>query len=154
MDLRLETVCEYVIGDMVCDIGCDHGQLCAELLLNNKIKTAYGVDISPASLQKSRELREKLNLIGFEVFEGNGFEPILHKQIDCGVICGIGSNEVMAIIERQKSFALSLKRLILCPLKNVFLVREYLFKSGFVISDEDLVFENGRYYNIFIAQKG
>lgn len=154
MDLRLKTVAGYVIGNSVCDVGCDHGKLCAELLINHRIKTAYGIDISEESLKKSEELKDKLGLDNFHLLVGNGFEPVLDKEIDCGVICGIGSNETMGIIKRQTAFAKALKRIILCPLKNTFILREFLLKNGFVLEDEDLVFEKGRYYNIFVAAAG
>lgn len=151
MDLRLERVAEYVVGDSVCDVGCDHGKLCAELLISGKVKKAYGIDISEQSLNKSKELKAKERLDAFELLAGDGFEPVVTKNVECGVICGIGSNEVIGIIDRQLDFVKSLKRLILCPLKNTYLVREYLLKNGFEI-DEDMVFERGRYYNIFICR--
>lgn len=152
MDLRLGRVCEYVVGDTVCDIGCDHGKLCAKLLITGKVKTAFGIDVSDASLDKSRRLKYKLQLSSFHLLVGDGFEPVLDKDIDCGVICGIGSNETIGIIQRQIEFAKKLQRLILCPLKNTYTVREFLIKNGFDIEDEDMVFENGRYYNIFICR--
>lgn len=154
MDLRLEKVSEYICGNSFCDVGCDHGKLCAKALLNNKVQIAYGIDISDASLGKSRALKAKLGLENFHLLVGDGFEPVLDKDVDCGVICGIGSNETIGIIGRQIEFVKGLKRLILCPLKNTFTVREYLFKNGFTMDDEDMVFENGRYYNIFIVSSG
>lgn len=153
MDLRLQRVAEYVTGKVVCDIGCDHGKLCAYLLESGKAEVVYGVDVSEQSLEKSRLLKEKNGLENFQLVVGNGFEPVLDKNIDTGVICGIGSNETMGIIKRQMDFAKSLKRLILCPQKNTFTVREFLFNNGFAIDDEDMVFENGRYYNIFVCSK-
>lgn len=154
LDDRLLCVCKYVIGDTVCDIGCDHGKLCAYLLQQGIVKKAYGVDISEASLDKSRELKEKLRLDNFELVVGDGFSQVEDKVIHTGIICGIGSNETIGIINRDADFAARLKRLVLCPLKNTYLVREFLFNSGFAMIDEDMVYENGRYYNVFIAQQG
>lgn len=154
LDGRLGCVKKYVIGDTVCDIGCDHGKLCASLLLNGKIKVAYGVDVSDASLEKSRALKRKLDLGDFNLLIGSGFMPVAHLHIDCGVICGIGSNETIAVIKSKMSYAKGLKRLILCPLKNTYLVREFLFENGFLMEEEDLVYERGRYYNIFIVRAG
>lgn len=145
---------EYVIGDTVCDIGCDHGKLGAELLLRDKVKDVYGIDISEASLEKSKRLKDEMELKGLHLMVGDGFEPVLNINIDCGIICGIGSNETIGIIKRSQDFAGKLKRLVLCPLKNTYTVRKYLFENGFIIVDEDMAFENGRYYNIFVCKGG
>lgn len=156
LDDRLECVASYAKGDTVCDIGCDHGKLCGYLLQNDMIKKAIGVDISEPSLAKAKELKQKLNYSDdkFELLVGDGLAPLNDKDFDTIIICGIGSNITCGIIEKNLEIAKRAKRIILCPLKNTFTVREFLYDNGFTMECEDMIFENGRYYNIFVATPG
>ena len=58
----------------------------------------------------------------------------------------MGGYLIRDILEADKKIVSNLKDLILQPVQNAEIVREYLYKSGYHIIDEDICFEEGKYY--------
>lgn len=151
---RLQAVAKYAQGRVVADIGCDHGKLAAYLLQSGRAHTVCATDISPESIRKAKTLKEKLGLEGLTLRQGDGLQPLAGEPIDTAVICGLGSVTIIQMLKRDRDIAQSIGRFVFCPLKNTYRLREYLANSGFCVTQEELVFENNRYYQIFVAQQG
>ncbi len=125
LDERLLCVAKYVKGDVIVDIGCDHGKLCGYLLQQGKVKKAIGSDISPQSLVKSEKLKSKYGLDDFELRVADGLSIKEGELIDIATLCGVGSNLTIEIIKSSQNEFKKLKSFILCPLKNTFIVRKF-----------------------------
>lgn len=154
LSFRLNAVCQYIRGEKVADVGCDHGKLAAYLIQEKIASTVYATDISPDSIEKTQRLKSKLGLDQIETILGDGLIPIAGKNVDTCIVCGLGSITITEILQRDKQIASQIKRFIFCPLKHVDLLRKYLAEHGYFMVDEDLVYENGRIYHIFVAEHG
>ena len=62
------------------------------------------------------------------------------------MIAGMGGALVIRILDTYREVTNSLKEIILQPQSEIYKVREHLLKEGFVILDENMVCEDGKYY--------
>lgn len=149
MRSRLEMLLGMVQGQTVADIGCDHGQLC-EAMLQQDIRV-IGTELSPASLQKARQRMADCDR--FQARQGDGFDPLLIKEVDCAVMAGMGATTICGILDRASDKARG-PLLLMQPMLDVAQLRAYLQANGFGILQEELVREGRRYYPIIAAQYG
>lgn len=150
---RLCTAASYVRnGAVVADIGTDHAYLPIYLVLNGKVSRAYASDINEGPIQRANENIQKYGLtdqIFTEVIPGlNGIEKIKPDDI---VICGMGGELIVKILENSTYIKEKNVRLILQPMTQVEKVREYTSK-GFSTIAEDVVFEDEKIYQVLCLQ--
>lgn len=154
---RLKVVADCVLKcDIMADIGTDHAYIPIYLVKNNIVEKAIAADISEGSCKKAR-----LNVNSNHLYEkvdvrcGNGLEVIEKNEvIDCIVIAGMGGLMAINVLESNTYAVSKAKRLILQPQKDIGKVREYIDSIGFKIIDEKMLKENGKYYNVIVAEKG
>lgn len=146
---RLCTAASYVRnGAVVADIGTDHAYLPIYLVLNGKVSSAYASDINEGPIKKANENIQKHCLndkISTKVISGlDGIEKIAPSDI---VICGMGGELIVKILENSPYIRQESIRLILQPMTQVDKVREYV-SNGFSTIAEDIVFEDEKVYQI------
>lgn len=146
---RLNQIYELVDGDIIADVGCDHGKLALELLKNNKCKFAYVSDISKDSLQKARDI-----LVGYGNSEAiccDGLQGYEGKRVDECIISGMGGEEIMQIIF---SSPIDIDTYILSPQKNEIRVKQFMLDRGYQITFDKIIKDKDKYYHIFKCKKG
>lgn len=144
-DKRLLALCFELKGsNSFADIGTDHGKLPVYALLNNIVKKAIATDISAKSLHKARILSEKYAL-AVDIRVGDGLQPIKNHEVDTVVISGMGSSEIIAIIDKRIN---DFSKFILLPHKNPEKLREYLKERDIGIMRDKVVKEGKFYYHI------
>lgn len=150
---RLQRIVSLVdCGDLVVDIGCDHGKVLAELFLENKIKRAIATDISAPSVEKTKKLLTELGYIDFcKILVGDGFENVSSNEIDCCIIAGMGGHEIIKIMNEC---TLQVSSWVLQPMSDEELMRTYLNKSGYCILEDEFLLEKGKYYTILKVGRG
>ncbi|MGD9901368.1 MAG: tRNA (adenine(22)-N(1))-methyltransferase TrmK [Spirochaetales bacterium] len=151
---RLETVVDFCSRTrVIADIGCDHGQVTAELILEAKAYNVIASDISKDSINKAVRLCSTLNILPFVSFrEGDGFAPISrYDDVDCAVIAGMGGSEIINILKESK---IRVNELVLQPMKDEVKLRGYLLQIGFKIVEDKIVKENDNFYTVIKAKDG
>lgn len=154
---RLIQVAKYVLpGSVVVDVGTDHAHLPIHLLNNKLASQIIGIEINEGPYQKALENIKLKNLNDhIEILKGNGLKPVLNRKVDVVVIAGIGGHNIVDILKEGKDLLKNIKRLILQPMTASDLVRSYLCNhKDLTITDEDLVLEDERVYEIIIAEPG
>ncbi len=154
---RLQAIYSLIEEDCntVADIGTDHGKLICALLLENRCRKAIACDISKGSLDKAIRLANKLGFREkFEARLGNGLKVLNHNEVDIILLCGMGGMNIISILEESKDIAFGSDSIIIQPMRNTKDVRCFLLNNGFLIQDEELVYEDGRYYNIIKTKQG
>ncbi len=151
---RLAAVMNMVqAGVPVADIGCDHGQLSCALIQRGTPWVAAS-DISAPSLEKTRRLGEELGIgdrLKLRVGDGMAGMP---DGIGTAVIAGLSAHTIEAILSADLERARGLGPLVLQPMQDIEGLRRFLMNSEFMITDEDIVYENRRYYFIVQAVSG
>lgn len=153
---RLQKIADFVPGDTtVCDIGTDHGYIPVYLIKSNISKKVIGTDISKGSLVKIIDLVKKEKLqTSIDVRLGDGLDILKPNEVDTLIIAGMGGILISEILKKGKDLLASIENFILQPMIGAEELRRYLIENNFQIVDEELVFEEGKYYEIIFAKKG
>ena len=148
---RLKKIAELVdFGATVIDVGTDHGYV-PNFLCEKKIsRDIIATDISKNSLEKSIELtRERDNEKYIRNILANG---IVKENRDNIIIAGLGGIQIAEIILNSIEIAKAAKKLILQPMQKTNILRRELNNMGFEIIDEEIIFEDDRYFEIILAR--
>ncbi len=153
MDLstRLEAICKLAgSGKSLCDVGCDHGYVCINRVTSGKYKHAIAMDIGEGPLSMANANIISVGLKSkIETRQSDGLKNIEADEADCVIIAGMGGPLVIKILEDSIDKAKNIGRLILQPQSEIPKVREYIRTHGFVIEDEDMVLDDGKFYPMF-----
>lgn len=153
---RLKHVADQIHqGEIVADIGSDHAYLPIYLLHNNISPLAIAGEVAEGPFNRAKNevriyhLEEKI-----DVRFGNGMDIITsNDHIDAFTICGMGGVLIASIIKKgitQNVFKHN-ERLILQPNVGEFSLRKYLQSIQYKITDEKIIEENNKIYEIITA---
>ena len=135
------------------DIGTDHGFIPVEAIRRGLICSAIACDIGAGPLERASEHIAMAGLADkIQTRLGDGLGPIKPGEADIIVIAGMGGMLMKKIIQAGIDRALSAKKLILSPQSDLEVFRGFLYESGFNISSETCIEEEGKYYFIIGAE--
>lgn len=143
-------------SEFLADIGTDHGYLPIFLCRNNIVKRAIASDVSPGSAQKALDnvTRHGLN-DRITVRCGNGLEVINKgEKPDTILISGMGGLLTIEILENSREVVNYANTLVLQPQRDNDKVREYIHSIGFKIENEEMIKEQGKFYNVILCVRG
>lgn len=153
---RLNAIAAMVpSGAVLADIGTDHGYLPIELYRAGRIPSAIAMDINAGPLKRAQE---HIAACGLEDYIGtrrsDGLTALKEGEADCVVIAGMGGRLTVRILELGAEVLKGITTLVLQPQSEIDKVRRYLAANGFRIADEDMVFEDGKFYPLMQAVRG
>ena len=146
LSARLQTAADLVCGDVAADIGSDHAYLPVWLVLNNKIKKAYAVDISAKCIERIKNNLAKFN-IGREIIEpvlSDGLAGLEDIKLTDIIITGMGAKTIAGIIAGIKKPENI--NFILQTNTKLDLLKDFLLENNFKILQEIKVQEKRRFY--------
>jgi len=131
----------------VIDVGTDHGYLaCALAARGNAV---YAVDIAEKPLAKAKANASRFGVADkIHFILADGVPEGLRGKIDCVVIAGVGGETIISILSGAMWLKEESVLIILQPQTKWDLLQKWLAKSGFCVSDEKQVFENGRFFRV------
>lgn len=140
----------------VADIGCDHAFVSIYLVQHCVADKVIAMDVNPGPLEAAKKNIERFCEAEGEASEidvrlSNGFAGLKKGETDAAVVAGMGGKLEISIIDAADVFVPGY-RLILSPQSDVPEVRLYLLEHGFRLMDEDMIEEDGKYYNIIWAE--
>ncbi|MBQ8509808.1 MAG: SAM-dependent methyltransferase [Clostridia bacterium] len=136
----------------VADIGSDHALLPIALCQNDRERAALASDINEGPCARARENIAKFNLTDrIAVACRPGLQGVDEFAPDCVVIAGMGGEMVASILAESDYPRMSRCRLILQPMSMQDVLRRWLCGNGFAVSEERVVFDDGKYYQIIAA---
>lgn len=155
---RLEKVAQYVRkGDRLLDIGSDHAYLPCELIENEVISYAIAGEVVKGPFERSKEEVSRRQLEELvDVRLGSGLDVIRQAdQMTTVSICGMGGKLIQQILEdgQAKGKLEGIELLLLQPNVDEPAVRQWLDENGYRISNEDIVEENKKLYEVIVAEK-
>ena len=149
---RLLAVAAFVGKGTVADIGTDHAQLPIWLVQNGHSR-ALASDINEGPCQRARVNIYQWGLHGkIKVKCCAGLDGIEDFAPDNIVIAGMGGEMIVSILEASDYPKSSQCKLILAPQSMQDVLRRYLCENGFVIGEETVVSDGGKYYQILTAR--
>lgn len=153
---RLALVASFVNeGSSLADIGTDHGYIPIELTRQGKVPKAIAMDVRKGPLERAREhIREYHLEERIETRLSDGAERLKAGEADTVVIAGMGGELVIHILEGGRHLWDEVGQWVLSPQSELDKVRTFLQENGFVITREDMVEEDGKYYTVMDVSRG
>lgn len=146
---RIKNIASFVTSDdTLLDVGCDHAYLAIYLKENNLCKNVLVSDISSLALQQGIN-NIKNSGLNIKAVVSDGFKNI-EDFFDTAVISGMGTNTILKILNSKKRPS----KLILQSNNDYYLLRKSLSKLNYVLHQETVVYENGKFYPIMLYKKG
>lgn len=131
----------------VADVGCDHGYMAIELIRSGKAEHVVAMDINAGPLARAKANVEAYKLCNaVETRLGDGMEALCAGEVQCVICAGMGGKTICGIMERSRLLVRELDELVLQPQSELHMVRSYLRENGFLITAEDMVSEDGKFY--------
>lgn len=145
---RLKMMAEMVRpGVVVADIGTDHAYLPIYLLEKQICPAAIATDLKQGPLENARTsvafagLKDKI-----DVRFSDGLDSIESHEAQDIILAGMGGILIVDLLSRTPWLRSGEKRLLLQPMSNAEIVREYLCENGFKILFEQACLEDHRDY--------
>ncbi len=145
---RMQMVANMVSkGNILADIGCDHGFVSIYLVKNNICPRVIAMDVNEGPLLRAKEHIKEHDLASYiDVRLSDGMEKLQPEEADSILIAGMGGRLVIKILTECMDKAKALREIILQPQSELHLVRQFLTDNGFHILQEDMVKDNGKFY--------
>lgn len=153
---RLQVVADYVDeGARLADIGSDHAYLPCYLVEDNKIERAVAGEVVEGPYQNAKKEVESRSLQDrIAVRLGDGLSVLKESDsINTVTIAGMGGSLIRSILESGQELKKidGSETLILQPNINERTLREYLVENNYKITDESIIKENEKIYEIIKA---
>lgn len=147
---RLLAIADYIDEkDKVVDVGCDHGYLDIYLALHKKNKLIIASDISTNVIKGTKE---NLKNYGVEdkikVYCTNGLENI-KENYDTIVLSGLGAHTILEVLKNN----IKANKIIIQSNNNWEFIRTIMYKLGYFLQSEKLVYEHKKLYSIMLFNR-
>ncbi len=145
---RLQMLADMVTrGNRVADVGCDHGFLSIRLVQDHISPSVLAMDVRKGPLAAAVE-----HIAGFGLGEyietrlSDGLQRMEAGETDALVCAGMGGRLMEKILTDSMEKVRGMKELILQPQSEIKEFRAFLRMSGFKITEENAVYEEGKFY--------
>ena len=147
---RLKLICDmFDCGDTLADVGCDHGYVGIKLIKDDKFKHVIAMDVNAGPLEGA------MNNIRSQALEkriscrlSDGLDALGDNEADAVVIAGMGGSLICRILENNIHKLKGIKQLVLGAQSEIEDVRRFLYEHNLAIDKEDMLLEDGKYYQI------
>lgn len=151
---RLSLCAEMVReGSRLADIGTDHGYLPIALCLSGRIPSALACDINPLPLRSAEENIARYGLSDrIQTRLSDGLKEVRCDEVDDIVIAGMGGELIRDILTAAPWVKDENKHLVLQPMTHHEDLVKWLYESGFEITAQKAVLDEGKYYTVLSAR--
>ncbi|MYL41746.1 tRNA (adenine(22)-N(1))-methyltransferase TrmK [Virgibacillus massiliensis] len=151
---RLKRVASFLPkGAVFADIGSDHAYLPCYVCKNDQTAKAIAGEVNEGPYRSAVETVKSHNLEDqIDVRLGNGLHVLYHQEARQVVIAGMGGSLIKSILNEGKDKLEITDQIIAQPNVDARAVRIWLITNGYTITDEDLVEENGHFYEIIKSE--
>ena len=136
----------------VADIGTDHAYIPVFLVKNKIAKTAIASDIRKGPLERAEKtIAANCCESSISARLGAGLDTVAAGEADVIIIAGMGGILISEILKAGEAAARRASLIILQPMTATAELRLFLAENGYAVTSENLVFDEGKLYNILTA---
>lgn len=148
---RIEAICSFINdNDLVVDVGCD--QVEVGILLSKRNIKSIASDTSEKVVASAKEKINKLNLNDYiNLRVSDGLNNIKEGEANTLILAGMGSHTILDIL---KNTNLRFNKIITISNNYHDILRDEMNKLNYIVSDELIVYENNKYYNLIVFKEG
>ena len=142
-------------GNRTADVGCDHAYTSIYLAEQGIAPQVIAMDVNAGPLARAKENVKKFGVeekISLRL--SDGLEALLPGEADTILIGGMGGPLMERILSAYSEKVAGVKELVLQPQSEIGAFRRFLQRIGFRITEEDMLYEDGKYYTILRAEHG
>jgi tRNA (adenine22-N1)-methyltransferase len=152
---RLRAIISMIPGNKcTADIGTDHGFVPISVVSEGIAEHAIASDVRKGPLTRAEaHIREAGLSDRIDCRLGDGLSVLAPGEAEVIVIAGMGGMLMTRILGEAPETAGSARHLVLSPHRDEYELRTYLWNQGFVIEDETMVREDGKYYPVIRTRK-
>ncbi len=145
---RLQAIYDMVPCGVAADVGSDHGKLIISLFENGQISKGYAIENKVGPFNRLKKAIEENNVSeGIIPMLSDGISE-LPSDVDIVIIAGMGGFNVIDILKKNPGKLKNVRTIIVDAHNAIPELRKQVCKMGYVIADEDIVYESGVYYEI------
>lgn len=134
-------------GRRVVDVGCDHGFVSIYLVQKGISPSVLAMDVRKGPLSRAQEHIAECGLSEYiETRLSDGLLEYREDEADSLICAGMGGRLMMKILTESRSKARGLRELILQPQSELPAFRSFLRAEGYRLLDENIIWEEGKYY--------
>jgi len=146
---RIREIANHIKHRQIADIGTDHGYLPIFAITNNLADSAIAADVNKHPLECAKVNAEAYGVSEAIQFRlGYGLDVLKAGEAETIVIAGMGGSLMAEILHKGRDVAASAKQLLLSPHLDIPHLRRELHALGFVIANETMLQDDGKYYNV------
>lgn len=145
---RLQMLARMVTpGSRAADVGCDHGFLSIYLVQEGICPRVTAMDVRKGPLSAARKHIDENGLGAYiETRISDGLQKLQPEEADTVVCAGMGGRLMERILTEGLEKAKQMRELILQPQSELQEFRQFLRRTGFRVDEEDMIWEDGKYY--------
>lgn len=151
---RLSAILAFVPkAKVVADIGCDHGFVSIRLIQDGIAERVLASDVNEGPLLRAKEHVKQYGLSNFiQLRLSDGMHAITSQdEVETAVIAGMGGKLMVRILSDALKNGLAISNLVLQPQSEWEALRSFLRKHGYQITNENMIYEDGKYYPILLC---
>ncbi len=151
---RLKMIADHIPQcGILTDIGTDHAFIPIYAVKKGLCEKALAADLRAGPLKMASNNIMKNGLSDrIETRMGDGLEPILLNECEVIVIAGMGGTLIRDILAGSVEKAQVARVLLLQANTAVETLRRWLYENGFIIEQEHLALDAGKYYVVIEAK--
>ena len=142
-------------GNRTADVGCDHAYTSIYLVEQGIAPQVIAMDVNAGPLARAKENVRKFGMEEkIDLRLSDGLAKLLPGEADTVLIAGMGGPLMERILSAYPETVATVKELVLQPQSEIGGFRRFVQSMGFRITEEDMLFEDGKYYTILRAEQG
>ena len=131
------------------DVCTDHALVPLAAVARGLARRAIAIDLNAAPLAVAEANRLAAGLdAAVELRQGDGLAPLADGEGDALVLAGIGAQLAVRLLEAHPAKLAAMTQLLVQPNQQPERVRSWALRSGWHLSDEQVVSEEGRHFHV------
>ena len=152
---RIAATAAAVTEGYVADVGTDHGFVPIRLVESGNVKQVIAMDVRKGPLARASEHVQAYHMEGqIKVRLSDGLKELTPGEADTVIIAGMGGELMLRILKDGAHMYNSVKHYLLSPQSELSVFRHGLEELGFSILEEQMLFDEGKYYVILQVSPG
>lgn len=151
---RMSAVAAFVTaGNRVCDVGCDHAWIPLYLVQQGISPGALAMDVREGPLKQAQEHIAEYITVQDKIKTrlSDGLSAYHAGEADCLICAGMGGRLMMRILDEDREKTATFREFVFAPQSEIQQFRAYLRERGYLIADENMIEEDGKFYPVMRA---
>ena len=150
---RLQAIYDMVPSGVAADVGSDHGKLIISLFEGGVISKGYAIENKKGPYTRLVKAIEDSGCQDHIIPMFSDGISELPKDVDIVILAGMGGINIVDILKAHLGKLKNVRTIIVDAHNAIPEMRKAVCKMGYIIADEDIVQDGGKYYEIikFVA---